>query len=78
MAAATRFWFFLSLVLLSFTISETRLITANLSKDRNGGVLIDKAREILEENTQRHDMEELKARYSINRRSPGGPDPKHH
>ncbi|KAL8242629.1 hypothetical protein R6Q59_012931 [Mikania micrantha] len=75
---AARFWLFLSLVLLSLTTIETRVITTSSPQDRNGRVLIDKAREILEESVQRHDMEELRTRYSINRRSPGGPDPKHH
>ncbi|KAI3774948.1 hypothetical protein L1987_49513 [Smallanthus sonchifolius] len=58
--------------------SETRTLTTFLSKERNGGVLIEKGREILEESTRRHNMEELSTRYKINRRSPGGPDPRHH
>lgn len=69
MAASTRFWFFLSLVLLLLTISEARIL--------NGGGLIEKAREILEETTRRHNMEEQSA-HDVNRTSPGGPDPKHH
>ncbi|KAJ0522697.1 hypothetical protein HanIR_Chr10g0485451 [Helianthus annuus] len=80
MAVATRFWFFLALVLLSFTISEARTftLTTYFSKERNGGSLIEKARKILEESTQKHNMQELSTRYKINRRSPGGPDPRHH
>lgn len=80
MAGATRFlfWFVLSLFLLSFTISEARIVTSLLLKERNGGRLIEKARDILEVNTRRHNMEELSSRYNVNRRSPGGPDPKHH
>lgn len=79
MVATTRFWFFLTLFLISFTTSETRTLTNSVvSKERNGGVLLKKARDILEESTRRLNMEELSVRYKINRRSPGGPDPRHH
>lgn len=73
MASLLRLWFFIYLVLLSVRVSETRIITRN-----NVGTLIERAREILEVSTQKHDMVELKQRYNTNRLSPGGPDPKHH
>ena len=75
MAAPTRFYFFLCMVLLSITISESRIL---LSNERNGRGLIEKAIEIIEESTRRHNMEKLETHYYVNRRSPGGPDPKHH
>ncbi|GKE16311.1 hypothetical protein Tco_1423888, partial [Tanacetum coccineum] len=56
MAAPTRFYFFLCVVLLSITISESRILLSNEINERG---LIEKANEIIEESTRRHNMEQL-------------------
>lgn len=73
MASPLRLWFFLCLVLLSIRVSETRILYEN-----NGGAMMERAREILQVSTKKHDMVELSRRYDTDRLSPGGPDPKHH
>ena len=72
--AGMRFWLFLFLAIVGFSSSETRSLTPSLHKS-NRAPFMEIAKEALKVSMERQaerSFDELK------RRSPGGPDPRHH
>lgn len=76
MAANVRFLLCLVLVLLSFSMSETRPIHHSSHQRRSHRSLIETAKEVLDESMR---SQEIVGGFNQSFRvSPGGPDPHHH
>ncbi|KAE8124742.1 hypothetical protein FH972_019599 [Carpinus fangiana] len=72
--AGMKFWLFLFLAIVGFSSSETRSLSSSIHQN-NRAAFTDIANEVLKVSKERQVARGFR---ETKRRSPGGPDPRHH